>query len=164
MVNHHVSPLTTHWENIWNFFLPSFPSKSKKMDPRIRFFTADFWCGFLSWTKNRQFVKLIIYKWDYYLNSGFFIYIICLTCLTPTKDSESWTNVSTETKTTKPRSGRGKNRRNGGLMFGPYVDRRAQDVGGCVMGLDFVKQQVVDMSDERGTLVVEGICRGWNPT
>ena len=35
-------------------------------------------------------------------------------------------------------------------MFGPYVDRRAQDVGGCVMGLDFVKQQVVDMSDETG--------------
>ena len=34
-------------------------------------------------------------------------------------------------------------------MFGPYVDRRAQDVGGCVMGLDFVKQQVVDKSDEK---------------
>ena len=34
-------------------------------------------------------------------------------------------------------------------MFGPYVDRRAQDVGGCVMGFDFVNQQVVDKSDEK---------------
>lgn len=150
MVNHHVFH---HSPPIGRICLEPFPSIEQAnprrwtLDP---FFKADFWCGSLSWTKNRQFVKLIIFKRNYDLNSGFFIYI----CLTPNKDSESWTNVSTENKTTKPRSGRGKNRRNGGLMFGPYVDRRAQDVGGCVMGLDFVKQQVVDMSDETGILPI----------